>query len=322
MMNLVDRYVAAIRRSLPRNRAADISAELHDLIATRIEDREASLGRPMDEYEAKSLLRDFGHPWVVAARYWKQQYLIGPDVFPFYLSVLRIVLAVVVGIFVVVAAVNLLFNNYDLLHAVGQALAGLWISALINIAIVTIVFVVLERAGFPAEHLQKWDPGNLAEVKDPQPGPWGSAIEVALTIGLLIWWGGLFHIPYAGGRDFHLEPSPIFAALYWPIFVLIAARLVHNLVQWLRPRWRVLRTTLAALTTLGGLALLALLYRAGQWVIVVSTGMREAQAAQLQASINLALKIAIVVVAIVWLFQALLAIYRMTQARRFSPSPA
>jgi hypothetical protein len=322
MMNLVDRYIAAVRRNLPRDRAADISAELHDLIVSRIEDREAVLGRPLDEDETKAQLRDFGHPWVVAARYWKQQYLIGPDVFPFYLSVLRIVLAVVVAIFVVAATVNLLFNNEDLLHAIGQAFAGLWISALINVAIVTIVFVTLERAGFPAEHLRKWDPGNLAELKDPQPGPWKSAIEVALTIGLLLWWSGLFHIPYAGGRDFHLVSSQVFITLYWPIFVLIAARLVHNLVQWLRPRWRMLRTALAALTTLGGLALLAFLYRAGQWVTVVSTGMPAAQAAQLQTSINLALKIAIVVTAIVWLFQALVATYRVTQARRFSLSPA
>ncbi|HEY1604055.1 MAG TPA: hypothetical protein VGF77_00485 [Allosphingosinicella sp.] len=322
-MNLVDRYIAAIRRSLPRNRAADISAELHDVIASRIEEREAMLGRPLDEDETKKLLRDFGHPWVVAARYWKQQYLIGPDVFPFYLSVLRIVLAVVVAIFVVVAAVNLLFNDYDVLHAIGQALAGLWISALINVAIVTIVFVVLERAGFPAEHLQKWDPGNLAEVKDKQPGPWESAIEVALSIVFLIWWSGLVGLPFvAGGRDFRLQPAPIFAALYWPIFALIAARLVHNLVQWLRPRWRTLRTALAALTTLGGLAVLALLYHAGHWVVVVSTGMPAAKAAELQTSVNLALKIAIVVTTIVWLFQAVLGIYRMTQARRFTPSPA
>lgn len=323
MMNLVDRYVAAIRRNLPRDRAADISAELHDLIASRIEDREALLGRPLDEEETKALLRDFGHPWVVAARYWKQQYLIGPDVFPFYLSVLRIVLAVVVAIFIVVAAVNLLFNNYDPLRAFGQAIGGFWVSALINVAIVTIVFVVLERAGFPAEHLRKWDPGNLAEVRDKQPGPWESAIEVALSIAFLIWWSGLIGLPFvAGGPGFRLEPAPIFTDLYWPIFALIAARLVHNLVQWLRPRWQVLRMILAALTTLGGLALLALLYRAGQWVIVVSTGMPAAKAAELQTSVNLALKIAIVVTAVVWLFQAVLAIYRMSQARRFSPSPA
>jgi hypothetical protein len=36
------------------------------VIASRIEDREESLGRPLGEKEVSALLREFGHPLVVA----------------------------------------------------------------------------------------------------------------------------------------------------------------------------------------------------------------------------------------------------------------
>ncbi len=322
-MDLIDRYLNAIRRNLPRDHAEDIATELRDLIACRIEDREAALGRPLGADETKALLRDFGHPLIVAARYRKQQYLIGPDVFPFYLSVLRIVLMVAVAVFVVSATVNLLFNGRDPLHALGGALGGLSMSVPIGIGIVTIVFVVLERAGFPAEHLRNWDPGQLADVKDERPGPWESAIEVALGIAFLIWWSGFVRFPFSpAGPGFRIEPAPIFTDLYWPIFALIALRLVHNLIQWLRPRWRAVRALLASLTAVGGLALLAILYRAGQWAIVVSTGMDGRQAAALETSLNLALKIAIVVTAIVWTVQLLQGLYRLSRDSRLGTSAA
>ncbi|MDB5691137.1 MAG: hypothetical protein JWO81_200 [Alphaproteobacteria bacterium] len=322
-MNLVDRYVASIRRNLPGDRAEDIAAELRDLLASRIEDREAALDRPLNGDETKAVLRDFGHPLVVAARYRKQQWLIGPDVFPFYLSVLRIVLAILALVFVVVAAVNLLFHGDHLLRALAGALGGLWMSALINVANVTIVFVILERMGFPADHLRKWDPGQLADVKDKQPGPWESAIEVALGIAFLLWWTGLVHLPFgAGGPSFRIEPAPIFTQLYWPILTLVAARLVHSLIQGLRPRWWRLRMLVGAATAVGGIALLALIYRAGRWAIVVPNGMPADKAAELQNSLNLSLSIAIVVIAIVWSVQCLLGFYRLWRRGRFQPIPA
>ena len=66
-MDLIDRYLTAIRWNLPRgSNADDILAELRDVIANRIEEREDALGRPLDEKEVGALLREFGHPLVVA----------------------------------------------------------------------------------------------------------------------------------------------------------------------------------------------------------------------------------------------------------------
>jgi len=322
-MDLIDRYIAAIRRNLPRNRAEDIAAELRDLFATRVEDQEDALGRALSPDEVKALLKEFGHPLVVAARYRRHQWLIGPNVFPFYLSVLRIVLSVIVVVLGVAAVANLLFNHHGVLRAIAQTLASLWMSALVSAAIVTIVFAVLERSGFPADHVRDWNPAQLPDVKDRRPGTWESAIEVAFSIAVLIWWSGLVRLPLgAGGPGFRIATAPVFATLYWPIFALIAARLVHNLVQWLRPRWRRTRVALAALTTVGGLALLAMLYGAGQLATVVPTGIDAHHAAALQASVNLAIRIAIVATAIIWMLHFLQGLYRLSWNARLRPSPA
>ena len=162
----------------------------------------------------------------------------------------------------------------------------------------------------------------MLDVEDKQPGPWELAAEVGLSIAFLLWWTGVFRLPYAvGAADFRIEPAPIFAELYWPILALAGARLIHNLIQWLRPRWRLFRGLIGALTAIAGLVLLAIIYRAGQWATIVSTGMAAAQAAELQTSLNLALKIAIVVTAVVWIFACLGGLWKLSRARS-RPAPA
>jgi hypothetical protein len=321
-MDLIERYLSAIRRNLPARNADDIVAELRDALASRIEDREEALGRPLDSGEIEALVKDFGHPLVVAARFRKRQWLIGPDVYPFYLSVARIVLLAVAGVQVAIGLVQLLFGDHDPLQLLLQTIGGLSASLLVSLAIVTVIFAILERTGFPAEHIGNWNPAQLADVEDEQPGPWKSAAEVALSVAFLLWWAGLFSLPVpVGSADFQIEPAPVFAQLYWPIFILAAARLLHNLIQWLRPRWKLVRGLTDGLTAIGGLVLLALIYRAGQWATIVSTGMPAAQAAELQTSLNLALKIAIVVTGIVWTFAFLGALWKLSRARG-RPVPA
>jgi hypothetical protein len=285
-------------------------------LASRIEDREEALGRPLDAGEIQAVIKDFGHPLVVAGRFRGRQSLIGPEVFPFYLSVARIVLLAIAGVQLAIGLVQLLFGDHDPVQLLLQTIGGLSVSLLVSLAIVTLIFAILERTGFSADHIGNWNPAQLADIEDRQPGPRESAAEVALGIAFLLWWTGVFRLPYAAGAaDFRIEPAPIFAQLYWPILILAAARLVHNLIQWLRPRWRLARGLVGGLTALTGLVLLAIIYRAGLWATIVSTGMPAAEAAELQTSLNLALKIAIVVTGVVWTFACLRALWKLARAR-------
>jgi len=69
-------------------------------------------------------------------------------------------------------------------------------------------------------------------------------------------------------------------------------------------------------TTIGMVALAAMIYRAGHWATVVATGMPTAQAAQIETSLNLALKIAIVVVGIILLWQGAVELWRLYRGGR------
>lgn len=321
-MDLIARYLGAVRRNLPARNADDIVAELRDALASRIEDREEALGRPLDDGETVAEIKQFGHPLVVAGRFRKQQWLIGPDVFPFYLSVARIVLLTIAALVVAVGLIQVLLGGRDPIQALLQTIGSLATSLLFGLAIVTIVFVVLERTGFPVEHIAVWDPTQLPDLGDEQPGPWKSAAEVALSLAFLLWWAGLFRLPFpAGSAEFRIEPAPIFAELYLPILILAAARLVHNLIQWLRPRWKLVLGVTGGLTAVGGLVLLALLYRAGHWATIVPTGIPPVQAADLETSLNLALRIAIVAVGVIWSLACLGALWKLSRART-RPLPA
>ena len=54
-MDLIERYLNAIRWNLSGDKADDIIAELRDVIASRIEDREEMLGRALTRAERKAL---------------------------------------------------------------------------------------------------------------------------------------------------------------------------------------------------------------------------------------------------------------------------
>ena len=65
-MDLVERYLAAIARQLPDAQKADVTGELRDVLLSRIEDREAELGRALTGPEVEAQLIDFGHPLTVS----------------------------------------------------------------------------------------------------------------------------------------------------------------------------------------------------------------------------------------------------------------
>jgi HAAS domain-containing protein len=96
-MTLVDRYLRAVRDNLPRGQQDDIINELSDNLQSRIEDEAATRGRPLLETEEAEILKEFGHPMAVAARYRGDERsvtfgrrLVGPELFPTYMKVLAV----------------------------------------------------------------------------------------------------------------------------------------------------------------------------------------------------------------------------------------
>ena len=93
-MDLIERYLTAVGVLLPRTGRADILAELRDVLINRREEKQDELGRPLTRDEDAALLRAFGHPISVAGRYGRQQYLIGPDLYPLYIVAVKVLVAI------------------------------------------------------------------------------------------------------------------------------------------------------------------------------------------------------------------------------------
>src|SRR6185295_5276432 len=91
-MDLFDRYLTAVKLFLPREQQDDIIRELSEDIHARVEDKQAALGRPLTRAEEKELVRQLGHPALLAGRYGPRRQLIGAELFPFYWLVLRLAL--------------------------------------------------------------------------------------------------------------------------------------------------------------------------------------------------------------------------------------
>ncbi len=89
-MELLDRYLKAVKFWLPSEQKQDIIAELSEDIRSQIEDKESELGRPLNDAEVEAILKKGGPPILVAQRYLPQRYLIGPALFPMYWFVLRL----------------------------------------------------------------------------------------------------------------------------------------------------------------------------------------------------------------------------------------
>src|SRR5688572_22494832 len=102
-MKLIDHYVAEVGRRLPLMMGrADIEKELRSTLQDMLEDRAQKAGRPADETMETELLLEYGPPDKVAATYNPHPYLIGPQMFPFFIRIFKIVVfGIVIGLSVV-----------------------------------------------------------------------------------------------------------------------------------------------------------------------------------------------------------------------------
>ena len=79
-MELIERYLESVKFWLPRRQKDDIIAELSDDIHAQVEEKkETALGRNLNEAEVEAILKQRGHPLLVANRFLPQESLIGPS---------------------------------------------------------------------------------------------------------------------------------------------------------------------------------------------------------------------------------------------------
>ena len=237
-MELLDRYLQAVRKYLPTRRQDDIIAELRANMESQIEDRESELGRPLTQGEFDDFLRKIGHPMVVALRYQPQQYLIGPALFPLYFYVLRVALLWAFIICMIVTAVVTPLTTPGA-QAVFESLFRtpgilLQVAAWITLAFAVIDFIRTRHPDLcpPIPGItQNWNPSSLPPLeKAPDTGkPRSFAKAVAEIIFHSLFLGWLLLIPHypfllMGPGAAYLSAGPFeLAPVWWTFFWLLVA---------------------------------------------------------------------------------------------------
>jgi len=195
-MNLIDRYVSEIGKQLPRKSRADIETEIRSTLEDMLEERSAKAGRPADDEMVKELLKEYGAPDKVAESYLPTRYLIGPELYPIFALIVKIVFTVLGVIWLILFGVRVATSDLTILSfgtmlgsSVLQWSGGL-ISAFGNIVL---VFAILQwvNAGknFKDETKEEeWSPEELTKEPDPEEiRPWEPIVTIVFTtLGLLV----------------------------------------------------------------------------------------------------------------------------------------
>jgi hypothetical protein len=296
-MELVDRYLYAVERRLPKAERRDIVTELADDIASQIEEKQAVLGRPLDDAEVAAVLQSYGHPAAVAARYGPQQSLIGPALFPSYWYVIKIVVIVLGAIdFILTAARAIVTHNPT--GALLWVWTSFWATAMTAIGTVTVVFAILERT--QSRRLVNWSARSLPAVRETKPIPRLECVLDIVANGLFVIW--VLDIP--GVRhgalsaifgDLRTHTSELWAtpALNWFLITcacLAVVPMVQGVVNLIHPTWKRLRwATRAGTSAIMTIAIVVLL-SIGQFVVPAGNTHPGAQIVEIAYWFNLALR--------------------------------
>jgi uncharacterized membrane protein len=221
MTDLVERYVHQVGSYLPQDERKEIENELRSLIQDQLEDRYK--GSPT-EGDVVELLTEFGEPRRMAASYSREQYLIGPDLYP---TMMRVLQRGWVLIPAIVVLVNLLVS---FLTGQTSTLLGLLLETAFLViqvgfifsAVVVLIFAIVQHTGVQLEQTRaEFDPLKLPPVGDP------AAIDrtdAAFSIAFGTFWTlVLVYFLIVGGLTLRFNPSDPGDVLAVPRVWLIAA---------------------------------------------------------------------------------------------------
>jgi hypothetical protein len=323
-MDLLERYLQAVKFFLPRRQQDDIVRELSENLISQIEDRQEELGRALTEDELADLLRRHGHPMLVAGRYRSHQQLIGPVFFPMYLFALKVGLAITLLVTVIVATIGASLNGAPLRHAL-EAFLELPGRALMMFAWTTLGFAALDLARSRLTLTHKWDPRSLPKVvrHADQISRRRALCELMLATACVIW---LLLIPWApvlflGPADRIFDLAPIWRVVYVPILLLTGASLVVSAIDFIRPYRTAARSLLRAGIHVFSFLVSAILLGANEWVVAKAGATLHDGVSldRLVSLLNVGVKIGLIVACIVSLIELARELRRASSRSRMPP---
>jgi hypothetical protein len=327
--DLIDRYVAAVGRHLSPKTAADITAELREAVVTKLEEKESALGRTADRKETAEIIKSFGSPMLAAGRYSGHQYLLGPDVFPYYWPVARIVVGIVAAVGMVGFLVQGVLSDTPLRFAL-QGLGAAWNGAIWSFGIVTAIFIGLDRGKAGASIEKSWRPESLpAYTQDKPKSLFESLFSLAWDVLFIAWWVGFLHIPNTlpgtpgkDGMTLDFDPA-IWSAIFWLVLTMAVMSAAVHVADVIHPTWTRLRGVVSIIGTSIGLGALWIMARSPEQLFAVH-GPAEAadKVAQLNQAFSVVSQVTIYGIAIGLGIAVVVEVWRLVRSFRMGAGPA
>jgi hypothetical protein len=307
-MELLDRYLQAVKKYLPKNRRDDIAAELRSNILEQVEDKEAELGRPLTIEEEEEMLRKHGHPMQVATRYMPQQQLIGSTVFPYYWFTLKAALPMALLAYTVVMSLTFISQPVTFGRIVAMMFRFPQI-ALYTAFWITIVFIVMDFAQAKyvknRNTLYAWSPRNLPPVEGKEELGTKSVFEVIASGLGILWLLAVPSLPFLllGPADNllrYMQPAPVWHTFYWAFVAILASQWLAEIVGLFSAPGRRVRPIIGVV----GQGLVAILFcllllRTNEYVVLTSAGRElpkyQSAVVQINAGLAAAFKVTAVV---------------------------
>ena len=319
-MDLIDRYLHAVGDYLTGKNRDDIVRELSDDLRARAADREEELGRPLAADDQAALIKPFGHPLLLAAKYRPTQHLVSPVLFPFYWLGLKISIGIAIAV-QLAAAIAMLASGTPGAQVIGR-LASFPFTGLVTLfGWITIGFALVDMhvRNIVTRAADAWDPRTLTDPpKELLPkSAWSSALELAFgTIGL-IWWTAIPRQPWLvfGPAAAFLAMGPAWQAVHMPLAVAWLAGLAVRWALLFRPDMKGLRFAFDIGSNLVVVLVAVYLLRADAIVVQapgLDASVNAEQLARLVRSIDVSARIGV----LVWLLVAFWKLVRTAWARR------
>lgn len=328
--DLIDRYLQAVKFWLPRNNKRDIVQELSEDLRSGIEEREKLLGYELNEEEIAGFLKRRGRPIVVASRYFPQQYLIGPVLFPIYSFVLKMVGLFYVVPWILVWIGFLIFDRSYRARHLGFGLVDDWANlcriGLFLFAVITILFAVLERVQAARSYFfDDWDPRNLPKLRQRRTtsSRTRNFIELFFNAYFVVWWLAVGYYPHSffGFASDLFRTAPALGAYYWPIWGLALINLTQQIINAFRPQWNWLRPATLLLTNTIFAALLGFMLRTQSLVVIQPQYSQVERYARASGIVNIVAFWALVGMAAGALIQCCVYSYQLIQHLRSRHRP-
>ncbi len=319
--DMIARYLAAVERRLPNEAAKDIIAELREAIDSKVEAKEAQLGRAAGDDEIAAVLKDFGHPVVVASRYSGADHLIGPGYYPWFWHVQRIAVGLAIAIGFGIVTIRAL-GSEEPFRAAFRGIGSALEIALVTFGVVTALFIAAERGKLDMKWAAKWDPKSLPRDNVRQPRTlFESAFTLVFDIVFLLFWVRVVQfpneIPVRDGASAALAFSPAWDAVYWPILVLAAGTTAVHLADILHPAWSRLRSVVSIAGHLGGLAVLWVLYQSQPLILVTPVdGADPVEMERVLRTVGGVVNIGMGVAALIWAAMIVIEVRRLWRTSR------